>query len=159
MNFAAMIWRPELVVLLVLTLWLLIVTILFIRFYTSYLRISKNSDKKSLLAILDNVLQEEKENKKAIDQLGAQYATLKDEVSFHVQKVGLVRYNPFDDTGGDQSFILALVDAHNSGVIVSSYHTRSGTRLYAKNVEKGKSLDHELTAEEQKALKSAKRVN
>ncbi len=103
-------------------------------------------------------MQKEKENKKDIDQLGNSYATLTEDVSFHVQKVGLLRFNPFDDTGGDQSFVLALVDAHNSGVIVSSYHTRSGTRLYAKSVMKGKSLDHELTKEESEALKMAKKV-
>jgi hypothetical protein len=154
-----MILRPELVLTFILTLWLLIVTILFFRFYSSYLRISKNSEKKTLLSIIDDIQRGEKENKKAIDQLGAQYATLKEDVSFHVQKVGLIRFNPFDDTGGDQSFILALVDAHDSGVIVSSYHTRSGTRLYAKNIKAGKSLEHELTAEELKALKSAKIIS
>lgn len=151
--------RPEIVAIVLLTVWLLVITILFFRFYRSYLRISQNSDKKSLLQIIETILNAERENKKAIDQLGVEYATLKQEVSFHVQKVGLIRFNPFDDTGGDQSFILALVDAHDSGVIVSSYHTRSGTRSYAKNVKNGKALEHELTAEEIKALKSAKKVN
>lgn len=151
-----MILRPELVALIVLTVWLLIVTVLFLRFYIYFSRISKAGEKKSLLAIIDEVLRAEKENKKAIDRIAAEYATLKKDVSFHVQKVGLLRFNPFKDTGGDQSFILALVDAHNTGVIISSYHTRSGTRWYAKTVKDGKSTEHTLSAEEEKALNAAK---
>ena len=48
------------------------------------------------------------------------------------QRVGLVRYNPFEETGGNQSFALALLDAEGNGWVLSSLHARSGTRVYAK---------------------------
>ncbi|HRN96229.1 MAG TPA: DUF4446 family protein [Candidatus Levybacteria bacterium] len=153
-----MILRPELVAIIVLTLWLLIVTVFFLRFYLYFSRISKKGEKQSLVALIDEVLRAEKENKKDIDRIVTEYATLKKDVSFHIQKVGLLRFNPFKDTGGDQSFILALVDAHNTGVIVSSYHTRSGTRWYAKGVKNGKSTEHTLSAEEEKALQAARTI-
>ena len=153
-----MILRPELVAIIVLTLWLLIVTVFFLRFYLYFSRISKKGEKQSLVALIDEVLRAEKENKKDIDRIVTEYATLKKDVSFHIQKVGLLRFNPFKDTGGDQSFILALVDAHDTGVIVSSYHTRSGTRWYAKGVKNGKSTEHTLSAEEEKALQAARTI-
>ena len=50
------------------------------------------------------------------------------------QRVGLVRYNPFEETGGNQSFALALLDADGDGWVLSSLHARSGTRVYAKAI-------------------------
>ena len=70
--------------------------------------------------------------------------------------MGLLRFNPFKDTGGDQSFILSLVNGKDTGVIISGLYSRSGTRWYAKRVVDGKSVDHELSEEEKKALKEAK---
>ncbi len=68
-----------------------------------------------------------------------------------VQKVGFLRFNPFQDTGGDQSFLLILLDRENSGVVISSLYTREGVRIFAKQVEKGKSK-HKLSEEEKSVL-------
>lgn len=72
-----------------------------------------------------------------------------------VHKVGVVRFNPFKDLGGDQSFSVALLDGENSGVVLSALHTREGNRVYAKQVEKGNAVKHPLTDEEQEAIKKA----
>jgi hypothetical protein len=72
-----------------------------------------------------------------------------------VHKVGVVRFNPFKDLGGDQSFSVAFLDGENSGVVLSSLHTREGNRVYAKPVEKGKAVKYPLTNEEQDAIKKA----
>lgn len=72
---------------------------------------------------------------------------------FHLQKVKIVRYNPFADTGGDQSFIMTLLDGAGNGIVVTSLHSRGQTRWYAKNVKEGKGVEHELSKEEQQALK------
>ena len=71
-----------------------------------------------------------------------------------VQRVGLVRFNPFEDTGGNQSFALALLDAHGDGFIVSSLHARTVTRVYGKAVAGGKS-EAALSGEEAEALRQA----
>lgn len=94
--------------------------------------------------------------KKDIENLKLYCDKIQREGVLHIQKIGLVRFNPFKDTGGDQSFILSLVDGNNTGVIISGLYSRSGTRWYAKRVVKGKSLEHELSDEEKKALKEAK---
>ena len=70
------------------------------------------------------------------------------------QRVGLVRFNPFEDTGGNQSFALALLDAEGNGWVLSSLHARSGTRVYAKAVREGRS-DGALSDEETAAIKQA----
>jgi hypothetical protein len=73
----------------------------------------------------------------------------------HVQHVGLVRFNPFHDTGGDQSFALALTNASGHGVVLSSLHARDVTRVYAKPLVEWES-HHTLTEEEQTAIQRAR---
>lgn len=70
------------------------------------------------------------------------------------QRVGLVRYNPFPDTGGNQSFALALLDGNADGLVVSSLHARTGTRVYAKALAKGRA-DGALSEEESEAVRRA----
>jgi Protein of unknown function (DUF4446) len=71
------------------------------------------------------------------------------------QRLGLVRYNPFEETGGNQSFALALLDADDDGFVISSLHARSGTRVYAKALSRGRS-EGALSAEEAEALALAR---
>ncbi len=71
---------------------------------------------------------------------------------YHIQKVAVLRYNPYNDTGGDQSFTAAMLDGSLNGLILTSLHSRSGTRIYIKSISKGKS-DLDLSKEEGKVLK------
>lgn len=66
----------------------------------------------------------------------------------HVQKVELMRYNPYEDTGGDQSFSIALLNNLGDGIVITSLHSRSGTRVFAKPVTKGKSSTYDFSQEE-----------
>ena len=72
----------------------------------------------------------------------------------NIQKVSFARYNPFGEMGGEQSFTIALLNGLNDGFLLTSLHTRSGTRTYAKKISEGK-CKLELSKEEQKALKQA----
>jgi len=71
-----------------------------------------------------------------------------------IRHVGLVRFSPFHDTGGDQSFALALLDGRGDGVVVTALHSRNGNRLYAKPIERGRST-YALTPEEMQAMSRA----
>jgi cell division protein FtsL len=75
-------------------------------------------------------------------------------VDISITKVGVVRFNPFKDTGGDQSFVVALLDSKNNGLVLSSLFTREGTRVYTKPIEKGTST-YNLSNEEQEAIQKA----
>lgn len=68
--------------------------------------------------------------------------------------VGLVRFNPFGDVGGDQSYALALLDGEQTGVVLSSIYSRSGVRTYAKAVQRGQST-HTLSEEEVASIAQA----
>jgi hypothetical protein len=70
------------------------------------------------------------------------------------QKTAIVRFNPFGDTGGDQSFALAVLDGHDTGYILTSMHGREGTRIYIKPIEQGQS-QYQLSKEERRALETA----
>ncbi len=74
-----------------------------------------------------------------------------------IQKTGVVRFNPFKDMGGDQSFSIALLDAYDSGLIISSLFTREGTRIYTKPIEQGNSK-YPLTEEEKRAIEMARKT-
>jgi hypothetical protein len=71
-----------------------------------------------------------------------------------LRNVALVRYDAFDDMSGRLSFSLALLDASADGVVISAIAAHNDTRVYAKGVAAGKG-DHELSPEEQQAVKSA----
>jgi Protein of unknown function (DUF4446) len=71
-----------------------------------------------------------------------------------LQRVGIVRFNPFADTGGQQSFAVALLDARGTGFVISSLHSRQATRIYLKQITEGKS-DAPLGDEEAAAVKQA----
>ncbi len=88
------------------------------------------------------------------NKLGAEVAALIGESRYSLQRVGVVRFNPFGDTGGDQSFVVALLDRLGNGVVISSLHGRAGTRFYAKSLKNGHS-SHSLSDEEEEAVKSA----
>jgi len=69
-------------------------------------------------------------------------------------KLGLIRFNPFGGLGGNQSFVLAMLDLENSGFIISSFYTKEGNRVYAKSIISGKP-EFSLSDEEEEALQIA----
>ena len=71
-----------------------------------------------------------------------------------IQKIGMVRYNAFKDTGSDLSFALAMLDEKNNGVVLNGIYSREMSNIYAKPVEKGKSK-YTLSEEEQQAIQKA----
>lgn len=70
--------------------------------------------------------------------------------SYH--KIGMVRFNPFKDVGGDQSFAIALLNGKNNGITLSSLYSRDGARFYAKSIINGESTKYPLTQEEKEAI-------
>lgn len=89
-----------------------------------------------------------------LDGLTERMGTLEVTQRRSFQRVGLVRYNPFEETGGNQSFALALLDASGDGWVLSSLHARSGTRVYAKAIKAGRG-DAALSEEETAAIQRA----
>ncbi len=144
------------IIIIILTLWLAALSYYFFRMKRHYDMLTEGANKKTLEEVLTNLTRGLQIAKKDIDLLISRCDTIEKHQQFHVQKIGLLRFNPFKDTGGDQSFILALLDAQDTGVVITALYSRSGTRWYAKRVKKGKGLDHELSDEEKRSLQIAR---
>lgn len=116
--------------------------------------LTAGSDGGSLEAILGQHLERVHGVVRDVNRLEARTVVLERDLRTTLGRVGLVRYNPFEDTGGALSFALAILDANGTGFVVSSLHARGGTRLYAKPIQAGKS-DAALSTEEAEAVKRA----
>ena len=83
---------------------------------------------------------------------------LDEEVAKCIQKVGIVRYSAFKDTGSDLSFAVAMLDENNDGVVFNGIYSREMSNIYAKPVKKGVS-EYTLSEEEKEAIRRAIEVN
>jgi N-methylhydantoinase A/oxoprolinase/acetone carboxylase beta subunit len=107
---------------------------------------------------LKEILAQFKELKKNFEKISKEIEKLKKENQFSLQKIGILRFNPFKEVGGNQSFSLAILDGNDDGVVITSLFTREGNRVYGKPIKKGQS-EHLLTEEEKKAIEIAKYGN
>ena len=117
-------------------------------------KLTSGGDGSSLEATLDAHIDKVYAVAREVDELEIRTAVLERTQTFAFQRLGLVRYNPFEDTGGNQSFALALLDHHGDGFVISSLHTRTATRVYGKAIAKGRS-EAALSSEEAEALRIA----
>lgn len=107
------------------------------------------------MKILEAILGAQDNTRENLDKLDKTVERLIREDALHLQKTGLIRFNPFSDTGGDQSFVFALLDGENNGIVITSLNNRGVARWYAKTVVKGEGTDHKLSDEEIKAINLA----
>ena len=96
------------------------------------------------------------ETKSILSELKKRVLDLEKETPNNIKKVGLVRFNPYRELGGNQSFALSLLDEESNGVVLSALHSRQTTRIYAKPVILGKETRYSLSDEEKEAVKIAK---
>ncbi|MBI4121365.1 MAG: DUF4446 family protein [Candidatus Ryanbacteria bacterium] len=89
-----------------------------------------------------------------LKEISASHKALLESFTLSVQKVSMIRFNPFSDSGGDQSFAIALLDGNNNGVVLSSIYVHGRPMVYAKPVQLGQSR-YALSGEEEAVLKKA----
>ena len=143
-----------LIVTAILIIWLIVLTFFLVRLLLHYQSLTGTTNKKDLIGSLNNLISLTKTNREETDKLKK---TLETEIAnnkAHLQKLGFKRFNPFTDTGGDQSFALSLLDENNNGVVISSLHSRESTRIYAKRILAGKSQSQVLSKEETEVIKN-----
>ena len=140
---------------IIILIWLAGLTFYLYKIKKFNQRLVEGVNKGNLTNVLDKILDNLDDNKLNIEDLRKRLDNISDEIVRHIQKVGLLRFNPFEDTGGDQSFVLAILDGKDTGIVLTSLHNRGITRWYAKKVEEGRGVDHELSDEEKKTIKQA----
>jgi len=138
----------------IIVVWLSIVTFLVVSVKIFFNKLGKSINKGNLVEVLNDILKTEKKNQLEIVDIKKEILSVVEKDRLHLQKVGLVKFNPFEEVGGEHSFSLCLLDGFDNGVVLTGLHTRDRTRAYLKEVKKGKA-QVELSKEETKALKIA----
>jgi hypothetical protein len=116
--------------------------------------LTQGGDGQSLESVLGSHFERVRQAVNDVGSVSARTTLVERDLQGAFGRVGLVRFNPFEDTGGNQSFALALLDGRGDGFVISSLHARAGTRVYAKAVAGGAS-EAALSAEEAEALRQA----
>lgn len=109
----------------------------------------------NLEAVLDGHMEQVRSALGKTAELDTLARRLEREGRAHIQRVGFLRFNPFRDAGGDQSFALALADQDGNGVVISSLHSRETTRVYGKPLA-GWQSPYPLTDEERAVIEQAR---
>jgi hypothetical protein len=125
------------------------------RLARTYQQFMTGASARNLEGALAEYVAQAQEGRDQVRETRALARQLERDARSHVQHLGFVRFNPFQDTGGDQSFALALTDGLGNGVVLSSLHTRTVTRVYAKPLAAWES-HHTLTDEERAAIQQAR---
>lgn len=135
--------------------WLVSLSFFLYRIVTYHKRLTVGSGEKNLDGVLEKILANQKVQSEKLEVLSNRIEKIEKNSVFYLQKMGLVRFNPFSQTGGNQSFTWAILDGRKAGIIVSSLHSRENTRIYAKTVKDGKPIGPEFSKEELDAIKQA----
>jgi hypothetical protein len=159
MDIAILIWAVALTILMIVGIvWVLDLQARLSRLQRRYdqLFAGEMEEDASTAVALGNLSARLAETNARTERLVAHTEQIDTTLAHTVQGVGLVRFRAYQDTGGDQSFALALVDGEGNGTIVSALYGRDVTRVYAKPVQ-GWMSPKPLGEEEENALLEARR--
>ena len=151
MNFTLELWVVatiagiSLVINLILLFWVKKIS-------AHYNSLTKGIETKTLMNALQGIQNSLSQHERQQGIVKNELQKIKADNQLHIQNLTLKRFNPFGDTGGDQSFILAILDGNKDGVVITSLHSRENTRFYVKSVSGGEGIDHPLSEEEQKII-------
>lgn len=122
------------------------------RRYQDFMRKLGNGEnlEEDLQTYMSRVEEVERKNKKTSEQV----KELDEDLTKCIQKVGIVRYSAFKDTGSDLSFALALLDENDDGVVLNGIYSREMSNIYAKPVKQGEST-YTVSEEEAQAIEKA----
>lgn len=136
--------------------WLTGLTLYVYQMSSHYAKLVKGSAGTSLKVILEDLLKRQEMAGVKLEEVEGSISQLHAVGRLHLSRIGIVRYNPFSDTGGSQSFSMALLDGSDNGIVVTSLFARSGNRWFIKEIVNGKSRDLELSKEEESAIRKAR---
>lgn len=136
--------------------WLTLLSYLVFKEFNFLKQLLPGGDERALRARLAQLIEEVKNLHLREKELKNELEGLTLENLGNIQKLEILRYNPYEDLGGDQSFSLAMLDGKNNGIILTSLHTRSGTRVYAKAII-NKVAELELSREEKMVLQKVRK--
>lgn len=140
-----------------LSLFNIIVTVFSFKTWRLQKKLFGKTDKDELKEILKEHINRVGVVQVKLNDLDKITAELREKGLTHVQKIGIIRYNPFADTGSDQSFVIAILDGHDNGLVISSLHGRDRTRIYTKPIRAGGEDKYPFSDEEREAIEKARK--
>ena len=143
-----------LILIIVLFVLYVNVTLKYNRLKSSYNTFMKGKDGKNLEESMKERVEEIESILKVTKQNRMEIKEINKKLDRNYQKVGIVKYDAFNEMGGKLSFALAMLDGNNSGWVINAMHSREGCYTYVKEILKGESYV-ELAEEEAEALDKA----
>lgn len=139
--------------------------VLFVLVIISNVRISKmNKNNKEFMQKLgtgkdigedlNNYMERIIELEQALSETHSYCKQLENKMKSCIQKIGIVRYNAYNDAGNDLSFAVALLDEKNNGIVFNGIYSREMSNIYAKPIVDG-NCKYNITKEENEALNKA----
>lgn len=117
-------------------------------------QLMRGIDGKDLEAILNSYMDNVDSALDSVKNVEVNCSHLSAQIQTCIQKVGIIRYNAFDNVGSNQSYSIALLDNNNNGVVLTGLFGRDSSTTYAKPIKKGKS-SHPLSEEEKEVILKA----
>lgn len=139
----------------IIVVWLTVLTVLVIRSVSHYNRLSDGITKAGLREVLEAILRTLHSVRCKVDVTEKQVDKLSTEGENHLHRFGIMRFNPFADTGGSQSFAISILNKKKNGIVMTSMYGRNGNRWYVKEIVAGKGKDIALSKEEESAIEQA----
>ena len=143
------------ILIVVLFIWISALTFWLTRTVGHYTNLVKRGKSEDLKSILETLLKRQDQVEQNLQNTKNIISGFEKKSLVNIQKVGVVKFNPYSEAGGNHSFALCLLDGNENGFIVLSLHSRDDTRLYLKEVKRG-AAEYELSKEEMLALARAK---
>lgn len=136
-------------------LWILILTFIVFKLRNHYYNLTSGTKKEKLDDMLESLMAGEKKMGNELQLLKKQVEEETKSSQLHLQKVALVRFNAFERAGGNESFVVCLLDNYKNGIIFNFIYTKDGLRVYTKRIREGRGVEYELSKEEEKAKELA----
>lgn len=143
-------------ILAVVAIWLIVLSFFLFRTRQHYFHLVRRTGRQRLDEILETLISHDEKIQGELAKVKKELGAAIDNSKFYFQKLGLVRYTAFSRTSPDQSFVLALLDRENTGILINFIYTHEGVRIYTKRVKQGKGEEYQLSEEEQTAINTSK---
>jgi len=139
----------------IIFVWMAVLTAIVFKMKAHYNNLISNTRKHKIDEILDELLMTDTKTRLELEAVKKELHEEIKTSGLHIQKVGLVKFNPFERSAGEKSFVITFLNDENSGIVINFIHTRDGLRVYSKKIKNGKSEESELSDEEKKAIEKS----
>lgn len=139
----------------VMFLWLTVLSWYLYRTRKHYFNLVTGTRKEKLDAMLEELINNDRLFSGKVNQITKSLTETIKHSQLALRKIGLVSYSPFERGGGEQSFVIAILNEYDSGLVINFIYTREGLRSYIKKVKEGKGDKYELSEEEIEAIKKS----